>query len=75
MNTNPTVSREITVNVALRGARVTSSFRDSLFDAANRSGMTPNEFVLQAAAEKLKATGSNFSGLFAPGDLKTMECR
>jgi hypothetical protein len=37
--------------------------------------MTPNEFVLQAAAEKLKATGRNFSGLFAPGDLKTMECR
>ncbi|NSZ73035.1 hypothetical protein [Agrobacterium tumefaciens] len=75
MNTNPTVCREITVNIALRGARVTSSFRDNLFDAANRSGMTPNEFVLQAAAEKLKATGRNFSGLFAPGDLKTMECR
>lgn len=50
-------------------------FRENLFDAANRSGMTPNEFVLQAAAEKLKATGRSFSGVFAPGDLQVMECR
>lgn len=55
--------------VMLRGATVMASFRDSLFDAANRAGMTPNEFVLQAAAEKLKASGREFSGVFHPGDL------
>lgn len=55
--------------VMLRGANVMTSYRDALFDAANRAGMTPNEFVLQAAAEKLKATGRTFSGVFSPGDL------
>jgi len=55
--------------VMLRGANVMTSYRDALFDAANRAGMTPNEFVLQAAAEKLKATGRTFSGVFHPGDL------
>jgi hypothetical protein len=55
----------------LQGAKVTSSFRDTLFDAANRAGMTPNEFVLQAAAEKLAASGRRFSGLFNAGDIKS----
>ena len=64
-----TAKRERRVPVALRGATVMEGFRENLFDAANRSGMTPNEFVLQAAAEKLKATGRNFSGLFSPGDM------
>lgn len=67
--------RERRVPVALRGATVMEGFRENLFDAANRSGISPNEFVLQAAAEKLKATGRNFSGLFTPGDLTSMECR
>lgn len=67
--------RERRVPVALRGATVMEGFRENLFDAANRSGMTPNEFCLQAAAEKLKATGRSFSGLFAPGDVPAMECR
>lgn len=61
--------RERRVPVALRGATVMEGFRENLFDAANRSGMTPNEFVLQAAAEKLRATGRCFSGVFAPGDI------
>lgn len=64
-----TAKRERRVPVALRGATVMEGFRENLFDAANRSGMSPNEFVLQAAAEKLKATGRNFSGLFSPGDM------
>lgn len=55
--------------VMLRGATVMTSYRDALFDASNRAGMTPNEFVLQAAAEKLAATGRKFSGIFHPGDL------
>ena len=67
--------RERRVPVMLRGATVMEGFRENLFDAANRSGMTPNEFVLQAAAEKLKATGRSFSGVFTPGDLQAMECR
>lgn len=61
--------QERRVPVALRGATVMEGFRENLFDAANRSGMTPNEFVLQAAAEKLKASGRGISGLFCPGDL------
>lgn len=64
-----TAKRERRVPVALRGATVMEGFRENLFDAANRSGMTPNEFVLQATAEKLRATGRNFSGLFSPGDM------
>ncbi|TQX88445.1 MULTISPECIES: hypothetical protein [unclassified Rhizobium] len=64
-----TPARERRVPVALRGANVTETFRDNLFDAANRAGMTANEYVLQAAAEKLKASGRQFSGLFRPGDI------
>lgn len=61
--------RESRVDVMLTGARVMSGFREQLFDAANRAGMTPNEFCLQAAAEKLASSGRTFSGLFHPGDL------
>lgn len=63
-------NREPTVNVALRGARVTQSFRDNLFDAANRAGVTPNEFVLKATAEKLARSGRSVSGVFHRGDLQ-----
>ena len=63
--------REKSVPVALRGAHVMETFRDNLFDAANRAGMSPNEFVLQAAAEKLARSGKQFSGLFHPGDIST----
>ncbi|WP_152048238.1 hypothetical protein [Aureimonas psammosilenae] len=52
----------------LKGARVTSAFRASLFDAANRAGVTPNEFVIQAAAEKLARSGASFPGVFRVGD-------
>ncbi|TNM66475.1 hypothetical protein [Aliirhizobium smilacinae] len=64
--------RERSVAVMLRGARVTESFRDNLFDAANRAGITPNEFVLQAAAEKLHRAGREFSGIFRKGDLSEL---
>jgi hypothetical protein len=60
------------VNVLLRGGRVTATFREALFDAANREGISANEFVLQAAAEKLLASGRHFSGLFNPGDLDSL---
>jgi hypothetical protein len=57
------------VNILLRGGRVTATFRQALFDATARAGMSVNEFVLQAAAEKLKASGQQFTGVFSPGDL------
>ena len=38
------------VNLFLNGGRVTSGFRSSLFDAANRAGVSVNEFVITAAA-------------------------
>lgn len=61
--------REPIVNVMLNGGRVTSGFRAALFSAASRAGVTVNEFVLTAAAEKLRASGGQFSGVFEPGDL------
>lgn len=61
------------VNVMLNGGRVTAGFRTALFDAANRAGVSVNEFVLTAAAEKLSASGCYFSGVFEPGDISSME--
>ena len=65
----PRRHRDPIVNVMLNGGRVTSGFRAALFAAASRAGVSVNEFVLTAAAEKLRASGSQFSGLFEPGDL------
>ncbi|MGP4686533.1 hypothetical protein ACSV5K_09230 [Agrobacterium pusense] len=62
--------RETTAPIMLRGGRVTGSFKAELMDAAARAGMSANEFVMRAAAEKLQANGRIFSGLFWPGDLK-----
>lgn len=58
------------VNLTLNGGRVTATFREALFDATAREGLSVNEFCLQAAAEKLKASGRKFSGIFYPGDLQ-----
>lgn len=57
------------VALMLTGGRVTAGFRAALFAAASRAGVSVNEFVLTAAAEKLRASGQHFSGLFEPGDL------
>lgn len=57
------------VALMLNGGRVTLAFRAALFAAASRAGVSVNEFVLTAAAEKLRASGSQFSGVFEPGDL------
>ncbi|TCN30136.1 hypothetical protein [Sinorhizobium americanum] len=59
------------VNIMLNGGRVTSGFRAALFAAASRAGTSVNEYVLQAAAEKLHASGAEFSGAFEPGDLQS----
>ncbi|SCX00869.1 hypothetical protein DSM25558_0190 [Agrobacterium sp. DSM 25558] len=63
--------REPIVNVMLNGGRVTSGFRSALFAAASRAGVSVNEFVLTATAEKLSASGSRFSGVFEPGDISS----
>ena len=57
------------VPVTLNDNRVTRSFREALFEAADRDGLTASEFALRAAAEKIKATGRQFSGVFRPGDV------
>ncbi|WP_378944413.1 hypothetical protein [Mesorhizobium sp. ANAO-SY3R2] len=49
----------------LTGARVTAGFRAALFEAAGRAGMTPGEFALIAAGEKLRASGRDFPGVFS----------
>ncbi|MGO7116286.1 hypothetical protein [Rhizobium leguminosarum] len=63
--------KDRTVNLMLKGGRVTATFRDALFDATAREGLSVNEFCLKAAAEKLVASGRRISGLFYPGDLDT----
>lgn len=60
------------VAVMLNGGKVTSGFRSSLFSAAARAGVSVNEFVIKAAAEKLVACGSEFPGVFEKGDLATL---
>ena len=62
--------RETVVPVMLTDVRVTKSFRETFFDAALQAGMTPTEFAVQAAAEKLASSGKTFSGLFHPGDIE-----
>lgn len=69
MNVIPTQPKDPIVNLMLTGGRVTSTFRAALFAAANRGGVSVNEFVLTAAAKRLQASGSEFSGLFRPSDL------
>jgi hypothetical protein len=59
------------VQLFLNGARVTPAFREALFDAANRAGITPNEFVITAAAERLARSGASFPGVFRRGDFPT----
>ncbi|MBB2840198.1 UNVERIFIED_ORG: hypothetical protein GGE64_003965 [Rhizobium etli] len=63
--------KDPTVNLMLCGGRVTTTFRQALFDATAREGLSVNEFCLKAAAEKLAASGRHFSGLFRPGDFDT----
>lgn len=58
------------VNLMLNGGRVTATFREALFDATAREGLSINEYCLKAAAEKLRASGCQFSGIFTPGDIE-----
>ena len=62
--------RGSSVQVLLTGRRVTAEFRDALFSAASRAGLTTTEYVLRAAGEKLQAMGVEVPGVFAAGDLE-----
>lgn len=70
--TNQARNTDDIVAVALNGGRVTFGFRAALFEAAGRVGVSVNEFVLQAAADKLIASGHDFPGVFHAGDLSRM---
>jgi len=62
-------TRDPIVPLMLNGGRVTATFRAALFDVTAREGISVNEFCLRAAAEKLRASGQRFSGVFSPGDV------
>lgn len=64
-----------TANLLLRGAKVLPEFRDAVFDQANRRGVSVNELILTAAAERLAERGAKFAGLFEPGDVDQVAAR
>lgn len=70
MSLNTPVRPATPVALMLTGGRVTAAFRSALFDAADREGMSVNEYVLRSAAEKLARRGGSFPGVF-PSDCKT----
>jgi len=72
MQTYQQPSFEPLVPMMLNDNRVTRSFREALFEAADRHGLTVSEFALRAAAEKLKRSGRDFSGIFRNGDLSEL---
>jgi hypothetical protein len=56
------------VVVALNGGRVTKAFRDALFAAADRAGVSVNELVLTAAGDRLREQGHEFPSVFGSPD-------
>lgn len=67
--TKPCRQKDQIVSIMLTGGRVTAGFRAALFAAAGRAGISVNEFVLTAAAEKLAQAGAEFPGVFQRGDI------
>jgi hypothetical protein len=57
------------VNVLLTRERITSGFRDAIFDAADRENVSPSQFLLITAAKDLLRSGATFPGVFRSGDL------
>ncbi|WP_427026553.1 hypothetical protein ACP4J4_20260 (plasmid) [Aureimonas ureilytica] len=54
----------------LSGGRVDPDFRDALFAASAREGVSVNEFCLLAAAEKMLRRGVRVRGVWSKGDLE-----
>jgi hypothetical protein len=69
MQTRQKPDFEPLVPMMLNDNRVTRSFREALFEAADRHGLTVSEFALRAAAEKLQASGRQFTGVFRVNDI------
>ncbi|MGV8830433.1 MAG: hypothetical protein ACOH2N_00535 [Devosia sp.] len=69
------MAKHETAAIMLRGARISADLREVIFDQANRAGMSVNEFVLTAAAERLAQRGLRFAGVFEPGDLDQVGAR
>lgn len=57
------------VQMLFTSPRVTRAFRDALLAAASAVDMTPGEYALQAAADKLRSAGHDFPGVFHVGDI------
>lgn len=49
--------------------KIIAGFAEALQSEAHRHGMSPVEFALWSAAERLQRAGRDFAGLFEPGDL------
>lgn len=58
------------VALKLNGSRVLPGFRSAVFEAANRAGVSVNEYVLRSTAAELSRKGADIDGVFAPGDLE-----
>jgi hypothetical protein len=68
-DTSSNHARERKVALLLQGGLVTAEFRQALFFAASRAGMSIDAFVLRCAAEMLDRNGYPLPGVFSRGDL------
>lgn len=66
---------EPSVPMMLTGGRVLAGFRREVWDAAARSGISVNEFVLRATGAALVASGATIPGVFHPGDIQYTSSR
>lgn len=57
------------VQILLTSRRVTEAFREALLAAASQVDLSPGEYALMAAGEKLAAAGANLPGVFFTGDI------
>jgi hypothetical protein len=60
---------EPSVPMMLTGGRVLAGFRREVWEAAARSGVSINEFVLRACGQALALSGAEIPGVFQPGDI------
>ena len=63
--------REPIVPMMLNGGRVLKQFRTEVWSAADRAGVSVNEFCLRAVGKALVEAGADIPGVFTPGDINT----
>lgn len=66
------INRTPSLISSFESARVTSNFQAELFDAANRAGITPNEFIITDSAEKLSRSGMPYAGVICRGEARAI---